>query len=53
MVTLFFKQMLFNELTQAKLVSYSDMYRWLYMSPSENSGEKLKFLRELSNLKQI
>ena len=30
-----------------------DMYRWLYMSPSENSSEKLKFLRELINLKQI
>ena len=29
------------------------MYRRLYMSPSENSGKKLKFLRALSNLKQI
>ena len=30
-----------------------DMYGWLYMLPSENSGEKLKFLREVINLKQI
>ena len=29
------------------------MYSWLYMSPSKNSGKELKFLRELSNLKQI
>ena len=32
---------------------HGDMYGWLYMLPSENSGKKLKFLREVINLKQI
>ena len=49
-----FKQMLLDELTQAKLVSWWHVLLMVqYMSPSDYSGLNFKFLREVTDLKQI
>ena len=50
---LLFLSWLLNELTPVNLTSRGDMYRWLYMSPSESYGKKLIFFDELRRSKQI